>query len=453
MLAVSGDNEQLRFLDLPLDALQAIARQLVCDGEREHRCCASALAALQAVQHLCTTCAALNATCSSDELLWNSLLAQRRELSSTRCNIHRSEQYPGLCELPSTISSSQTALGRLRADALAALDALPKLTPDPSAAYLCSRGMALSPCSTISLSMPTSNAVEIEKWQDVEGLVRRQLNSHVAPADALAWLLREEGAYPEGSPDALTQLAVLSALRAMVAPDGCWGPFRGVATSPLAEQLARLGPALLPEHRLATQLEVKRYSWSQLRDCRGFRARDDVAVRASPSPSRSGLARGPRRLPQPARPPPPPPPPPPPRLRLRLLLTPFVLPRRRCGGRACASSRSTTRTRCGASLSAVPPTRCSASPCACCERRRRGLREPCSEALVAGAPLPRSLLLSLYPATSLQLHWPACGASLARCCTFLCRVDFMCSFRSSNALRLRLHGLGHNRTILRSTAV
>ena len=68
--------------------------------------------------------------------------------------------------------------------------------------------MALSPCSTISLSMPTSNAVEIEKWQDVEGLVRRQLNSHVAPADALAWLLREDGAYPEGSPDALTQLAI-----------------------------------------------------------------------------------------------------------------------------------------------------------------------------------------------------------------------------------------------------
>ena len=292
-MLVSADNEHLRFLDLPLDVLQAIARQLVCDSEREHRCCASALAALQAVQHLCTTCAALNATCSSDELLWNSLLAQRRELSSTRCNIHRSEQYPGLCEVPSTASSSsRTALGRLRADALAALDALPKLTPDPSAAYLCSRGMALSPCSTISLSMPTSNAVEIEKWQDVEGLVRRQLNSHVAPADALAWLLREDGAYPEGSPDALTQLAVLSALRAMVAPDGCWGPFRGVATSPLAEQLARLGPALLPEHRLATQLEVKRYSWSQLRDCRGFRARDDVAVpRPRPRAPASPVAR------------------------------------------------------------------------------------------------------------------------------------------------------------------
>ena len=44
-MLVSADNEHLRFLDLPLDVLQAIARQLVCDSEREHRCCASALAA------------------------------------------------------------------------------------------------------------------------------------------------------------------------------------------------------------------------------------------------------------------------------------------------------------------------------------------------------------------------------------------------------------------------
>ena len=46
-----------------------------------------------------------------------------------------------------------------------------------------------------------------------------------------------------------------------------------------AELLALQAAGALPAGCLQAHIEVKRYSWSQARDCRGFRARDDVAVR------------------------------------------------------------------------------------------------------------------------------------------------------------------------------
>ena len=48
------------------------------------------------------------------------------------------------------------------------------------------------------------------------------------------------------------------------------------AADALDSQMRRLA---LPELALPQKLEIKRYTWSQLRDCRGFRARDDVMVR------------------------------------------------------------------------------------------------------------------------------------------------------------------------------
>ena len=113
------------------------------------------------------------------------------------------------------------------------------------------------------------------------------LFGHVAPAAALEWLVNP----PKTSmaPDALKQLAVISALRKCKACT--WGSVRGVPAEVLesqwglsppslgAEMLALQAAGPLPAGCMQTRIEVKRFTWSQARDCRGFRARDDVAVR------------------------------------------------------------------------------------------------------------------------------------------------------------------------------
>ena len=38
----------------------------------------------------------------------------------------------------------------------------------------------------------------------------------------------------------------------------------------------------MPAGCLQAHIEVKRYSWSQARDCRGFRARDDLTTLSEP---------------------------------------------------------------------------------------------------------------------------------------------------------------------------
>ena len=228
-----------------------------CDGEEKlngnadppRRCSgwASALTSLRAVKHMTMLCTGLRSTLLGDELLWS-------------------------------------MLRRRRSDALAAsapLASLPRLTPD---ARVCSAHIVPHGTPAV-LSMPLSDAVEIETWQAIEEQVRAWLFGHVAPAAGLEWLVHP----PEGcaAPDALTQLAVISALRKCKAAECKWGvPAEllhaqwGCPPPSLgAELLALQAAGALPAGCLQAHIEVKRYSWSQARDCRGFRARDDVAVR------------------------------------------------------------------------------------------------------------------------------------------------------------------------------
>ena len=90
-----------------------------------------------------------------------------------------------------------------------------------------------------------------------------RLTKEFEAADALAWLL------DASVDDALTQLAVLSALRVRLQNTD-------LSLDVLAKQIQLLEP---PQSWLSSRIEVKSYTWSQLRDCRGFRARDDVHIR------------------------------------------------------------------------------------------------------------------------------------------------------------------------------
>ena len=139
------EQEPLLLMDLPPDALHAIARQLVCVGPREfssadghkspppRRCSgwACALTSLSAVQHMTTLCSGLRSTLLADEVLWSMLRRRRSDVLA----------------------------------ASAPLASLPRLTPDAVSASLCSAHIV--PHGT-PLSMPLSDAIEIETWQASE---------------------------------------------------------------------------------------------------------------------------------------------------------------------------------------------------------------------------------------------------------------------------------------------
>ena len=157
------EQEPLLLMDLPPDALHAIARQLVCvgphaattakdrfvacdaeeklfnsnaDGHKSpppRRCSgwACALTSLSAVQHMTTLCTGLRSTLLADEVLWSMLRRRRRDVLA----------------------------------ASAPLASLPRLTPDAVSASLCSAHIV--PHGT-PLSMPLSDAIEIETWQASE---------------------------------------------------------------------------------------------------------------------------------------------------------------------------------------------------------------------------------------------------------------------------------------------
>jgi len=276
--AADGEQELL-LTDLPPDALHAIARQLVC--VQPHRCSAwaSALTSLIAVQHLTTLCTILRSALLADEVMWSMLISQR--------DLHwdKGRHLCGVAEAAGAAAESSRGKGRAESRLLcqrvwalgmwgysSTLASLPRLTPDTDAASVCSANVVHhgTPLS-MPLSMPLSDAVEIETWERTAEQVRTWLDGDVAPAVALEWLVYP----PKGSaaPDALTQLAVISALRRCKAAQR-----EGGSLSPsLAAELQAVGP--LPLGWLQTRLEVKRFSWSQSRDCRGFRARDDVVVR------------------------------------------------------------------------------------------------------------------------------------------------------------------------------
>lgn len=146
------EQEPLLLVDLPADGIHAIARQLVgacnvsntelmpvSDGEENgnadpRRCSgwASALTSLRAIKHMTMLCTGLRSTLLADELLWSMLRRRRSDVLA----------------------------------ASAPLASLPRLTPD---ARVCSAH--IMPPGT-PLSMPLSDAVEIETWQAIEEQAR-----------------------------------------------------------------------------------------------------------------------------------------------------------------------------------------------------------------------------------------------------------------------------------------
>ena len=189
------EQEPLLLMDLPPDALHAIARQLVCmqadvhtdpfphlsdahlsddevtaearsvlkaceayeklhrnaDGhessarEVPHRCSgwACGLTSLCAVKHMTMLCTGLRSTLLADEVLWSMLRRRRGDVLTNS----------------------------------APLSSLPRLTPDAVAASMCSAHIV--PHGT-PLSMPLSDAVEIETWQATEEQARhcRRARTH-----------------------------------------------------------------------------------------------------------------------------------------------------------------------------------------------------------------------------------------------------------------------------------
>ena len=164
------EQEPLLLVDLPADGIHAIARQLVSvgacnvthegtiqhmsntelmpvsdarDGEEKlhgnadpRRCSgwASALTSLRAVKHMTMLCTGLRSTLLGDELLWSMLRRRRSDVLA----------------------------------ASAPLASLPRLTPD---ARVCSAHIVPHGTPAV-LSMPLSDAVEIETWQAIEEQAR-----------------------------------------------------------------------------------------------------------------------------------------------------------------------------------------------------------------------------------------------------------------------------------------
>ena len=242
MLPVDAPTPKL-LTDLPTDALQHIMMQLLINNDG---CCvARAVASLDSVKTLSTLCHSLHTAALTHEVFWAKVLSLWRQEDVA--------EHAGLASF-----RCHWCVGR------AALRRLPMLTPVAESVECCS-GVASTSSAPLSmpLSRPASQAIEMDRFELFEADIRDRLTKECDPADALAWL-REDA--PDA--DALTQLVVLSALRARIHKD--------VGAVALAVQLLWLDP---PRSWLASRIEVKIYTWSQLRDCRGFRARDDVHTR------------------------------------------------------------------------------------------------------------------------------------------------------------------------------
>ena len=149
------EQEPLLLVDLPADGIHAIARQLVSvgacnvthEGTIQHMSnielmpvsdardgWASALTSLRAVKHMTMLCTGLRSTLLGDELLWSMLRRRRSDVLA----------------------------------ASAPLASLPRLTPD---ARVCSAHIVPHGTPAV-LSMPLSDAVEIETWQAIEEQAR-----------------------------------------------------------------------------------------------------------------------------------------------------------------------------------------------------------------------------------------------------------------------------------------
>lgn len=277
-------------LALPTDALNAVSRQLVCDSEHCLNCCACVLLTERAVKHLAATCSAVSTAVLGDEALWASMLEQRHKhhqvsrdcLRGGDCS--RLEHELGALEISPPGGSSRS---RYRIESRAArgkLEQLPLLTPAPES-LCCSSGVVSAGAPLAMSANPTSGgAVELLQLAAVvEQLLARMscldASERITVADAVAWLLEPHAAPATPRADALTQLAVVWAVRrSLRQPPEPWRQDSAMrAPSTLAHQLQQLGP--LPARLSSCRLEVKIYTWSQLRDCRGFRARNDVTVR------------------------------------------------------------------------------------------------------------------------------------------------------------------------------
>lgn len=137
------------------------------------------------------------------------------------------------------------------------LEQVSRCTPMEEAACSTSSSSSRPSQAPISMGMNTSRYVDSRLITQSANAVATLLTAtEVSSRDVTEWMASKDGAS-----DPLRQLAMISALH----------------TYEKADIVSRLLRHACP-HLAAVTLSLRYYTWSQLRDCRGFRARDDMHI-------------------------------------------------------------------------------------------------------------------------------------------------------------------------------
>lgn len=220
-----------------------------------------------------------------EEAVWKSLVNQRYGLCDTQlrdCADARSEFADARSEFADKWHSAQDFIRSITY--LGAEVSPPSLCSALSSTLV--QGLPVC-CSAPTPSKEAEGVCEDDLKRGI-GLVAEALAcGHVSVADLVDWLLTDAAARQPVRCLALLALlqpytaAAAVASGAKAAPQWASDRSRWVAAQPaLAEAKAaavcRLGTASPPPPALRQRVVVKWHTWSTARDCRGFRARDDM---------------------------------------------------------------------------------------------------------------------------------------------------------------------------------
>ena len=158
-------------------------------------------------------------------------------------------------------------------------DVLRPLAPGPSLAVCRSPRGRDSPRLQIAIAICSSSRDPAEKAAElvtsvVDALCRELEAGELSHEDVADWLCR--------SCEPVMQLAALGALRARAGVGAAAGEWRGVLVSEGAFAPSLLPPRPALTRALAARVDVMVHAFSQRRDCRGFRARDDLTTLSEP---------------------------------------------------------------------------------------------------------------------------------------------------------------------------